>query len=587
MKHKQEIIALLIFFAVSLAFAYPILQKIGNWGIHDWDQHFMYNAVPKNTILEFKQFPLWSPYYCGGNVMLANPQSSFLNPLFIFVLLFGEVIGLKLLIIIYLIIGLFGMFLLSRHLKISLISSYLTAFIFMLSGLYVMRMSVGHTVWMQIALMPYVFLFYLKSLENTKYVFLSALFMAFILFGGGIYPLLFITLFLGFYAAVASIKEWKKMKLAHLRNVVLVFILFVMISSVKLIPMLEFSKEHSFEKKDLQDNSFNGMIEALTFRDVESRMGYMYDYRINGYTEAIWDWHEYHAYTGFLPLLLFLAALLLLFRKEWPLILTAAVFFLLAWGDNSIVNIWGLLRQFPLISDLHGPSRFLTVFIFSLSLVIGKFMSIFENKILFFKFKNKKYNIWKVFLILLVLIIFADSFLVNSQLFKHSFVVKPLKVEKQKFTQVTGLKEKTQYPTFLANLGIVNCFERVKPKLSAIPEFDTKTGAVYTNYIGEAYMFENNKTQQITYFSPNKIKVRINESGTLVLNQNYASGWKVKNGEIENINGLIGTKAEKNQEAVFYYLPNSFILGSVISIISLIFGIVLFFKYKAKRVVAK
>ena len=54
MKYKQETIALLIFFAVSLAFAYPVLQKIGNWGIHDWDQHLMYNAVPKNTILEFK-----------------------------------------------------------------------------------------------------------------------------------------------------------------------------------------------------------------------------------------------------------------------------------------------------------------------------------------------------------------------------------------------------------------------------------------------------------------------------------------------------------------------------------------------------
>jgi len=33
--------------------------------------------------------------------MLANPQSSFLNPSFIFVLIFGEVIGLKLLILIY------------------------------------------------------------------------------------------------------------------------------------------------------------------------------------------------------------------------------------------------------------------------------------------------------------------------------------------------------------------------------------------------------------------------------------------------------------------------------------------------------
>ena len=581
-KYKQETIALLIFFAASLAFAYPVLQKIGNWGIHDWDQHFMYNAVPKNTILEFKQFPLWSPYYCGGNVMLANPQSSFLNPLFIFVLILGEVTGLKLLILAYLAIGLFGMFLLARHMKISSISSYLSAILFMLSGLYAMRVSIGHTVWMQMALIPYVFLFYLKSLENRRYVFLSALFMAFIFFGGGIYPLLFVTLFLGFYAVVASIKEWKKMKLTHLRNAALIFILFILISSVKLIPMLEFAKDHSYAKEDFQDNSLGKIIEALTFRDINSRMGYMYDYRINGYTESIWNWHEYHAYIGFLPLLLFLAGSIFLFRKEWPLVLAAVVFFLVAWGGNSIINIWGILKQFPLISDLHGPSRFLTMFIFSLSLIAGKFISIFENKKLFFRFKSKKHDILRIFLILLVLTIFIDLFLVNSQLFKHSFVVKPLKVEEQEFAQVTGVKEKTQYPTFLANLGLVNCFEKVKPKLGAIPKFDTKTGAIYTNYLGEAYMLENNATQKITYFSPNAIRVRANESGTLLLNQNYADGWKVENGEIKNINGLIGAEAGKNQEVVFYYLPNSFIMGSVISIISLIFGIALFLNFKIK-----
>ena len=95
-------------------------------------------------------------------------------------------------------------------------------------------------------------------------------------------------------------------------------------------------------------------------------------------------------------------------------------------------------------------------------------------------------------------------------------------------------------------------------------------------------MLENNETQEIAYFSPNKVKVRTNESGTLVLNQNFANGWKVKNGKIKNINGLIGIEVENNQEAVFYYLPNNFIFGSVISIISLIFGIVLFLKFKIK-----
>ncbi|MBI2208362.1 hypothetical protein HYU50_02600 [Candidatus Woesearchaeota archaeon] len=583
MRYKQELAALIIFLIISIAFVYPVFQNIKNWGIHDWDQHLMLNAMPKETILEFGQFPLWSPYYCGGNVMLANPQSSFLSPLFVFVLIFGELTGLKLLIFIYLVTGLFGMFLLARHLKIPLIPSYLTAFLFMLSGLYAMHISVGHTVWMQMALIPYVFLFYLKSLNDAKFLFLAALFMAFIFLGGGIYPLLLIALFLVFYSALITIKDWRKSKAKYLRSMAIVFLLFVLLGSVKLIPMLEFAKDHSYVKKDVQDNDIGKMIEALTFRDITSRMGYMYDYRINGYTEAIWNWHEYHAYIGFLPLLLFLMASILLFRKEWPLIVLAILFFLIAWGDNAIINIWGLLRQLPFISDLHGSSRFLAMFIFPASLIIGKAAAIFVHKKMIIGFKNKKFNFLKIILILLVLAVFIDLFLVNSQLFAHSFVVKPIKIEKQEFAQVTGVKEKTQYPTFLANLGLVNCFEKVKPELKAIPKYDTKTGAIYTNYIGESYILESNNTQQITYFSPNKVKVKANESGTLVLNQNYAKGWKIKDGKTKNVNGLIGAMVEANQELTFYYLPNSFLLGLFVSMFTLIAAAFYISKASKKR----
>lgn len=355
---------------------------------------------------------------------------------------------------------------------------------------------------------------------------------------------------------------------------------FVLLSSVKLLPMVEFAKEHSYAKEDLQNNNFKKIIEALTFRQVESRLGYMYDYKINGYTDVKWGWHEYHAYTGILPLLLFLMGSIFLFKKEWPLIFIAIIFFLIALGNNSIINIFGILKKIPLISDLHGASRFLTMFIFSLSLIVGKFSSIFENKKMSLKFKDKNLNLITLILILLTLIIFVDLFLVNSPLFKHSFVVRPIKIEPQEFMQVTGNNLKSEYPLFLTNLGIVNCFEKVKPILKVIPKFDTQTGLSYSNYIGEVYIFENNKTQEITYFSPNKIKVKTNESGTLVLNQNYAKGWKIKNNKIKDVNGLIGVNVKRGEEVVFYYLPDSFVFGSVISIISLIFGLIFFFKKK-------
>ena len=64
-----------------------------NWGILDWNEHFLYHGVPYQSIIEHGQFPLWNPYSCGGNPMLANPQSRFLSPLFLIDLAFGVVVG--------------------------------------------------------------------------------------------------------------------------------------------------------------------------------------------------------------------------------------------------------------------------------------------------------------------------------------------------------------------------------------------------------------------------------------------------------------------------------------------------------------
>ena len=66
----------------------------------------------------------------------------------------------------------------------------------------------------------------------------------------------------------------------------------------------------------------------------------------------------------------------------------------------------------------------------------------------------------------------------------------------------------------------------------------------------------------------------------MVLNQNFIKGWKVKKGEAKNIDGLVGTDAEKGWEVVFYYLPNSFILGALITIASMIFSIFFLYKFK-------
>src|SRR3989338_10339454 len=108
MEISKNLTAILVFIIMSLILVFPIFKNFNNFGVGDWDQHFVYNAAPKITIEKFWQFPLWNPYYCGGNVLLAHPESPFLSPTYLFVLFFGVVAGLKIQILFHLILGMFG-----------------------------------------------------------------------------------------------------------------------------------------------------------------------------------------------------------------------------------------------------------------------------------------------------------------------------------------------------------------------------------------------------------------------------------------------------------------------------------------------
>jgi len=121
----------------------------------------------------------------------------------------------------------------------------------------------------------------------------------------------------------------------------------------------------------------------------------------------------------------------------------------------------------------------------------------------------------------------------------------------------------------LQNLGVVNCYERVHPKISVLPQFILETATPYPQFRGDAYILETNDTLPITHFSPNKVTVSTeNKKGTLILNQNYLSGWKSKGRGVVSHNGLISTAIDGEAEVTFYYLPNTFILGIIISLIT-------------------
>ena len=570
---KELICALIVFSFVSIIFLFPVFKNIGYLGWHDWDQHYFYNEAPRKTLLEYKQFPLWNPYYCGGNVLLAHPESTFLNPFYIFVLLFGAVVGIKIQALFYLIFGMFGMFLLSKHWGLAKYSSYLPSIVFFLSSWFFLRMAEGHTLYLTIAFVPWVFLFYLKGIKNIKYLVIASIFLVLIALGGGTYPFYFMALFLLIYSILYSMQ---KRNFRPLMVIAIIFVLTFLLGAVKFIPMLEFLGSTSEPLKDAQYNSIGLIFKSLLSRN-QASMYYeqsFFDFpsdankraRLKSEGKVPWRWHEYGAYIGIIAFLLLILGIFINFKGRWPLIITMLVFLFLSLGKIKS----------PYILDLHGPSRFILLFVFGASLLAGIALNILE-----------KSKIPKYVPLLVVFVILVDLFLVSYPIVSNIFTKEAEKINKAgDFVQTASENAKfSQYTGFLENKGTVNCYERLFLPNAAVAK--NQGNILFVNYIGEAYLAGNNKTIDIDYFSPNKVEVSFNsdKGDVIVLNQNYFNGWKTDKGMAINYNGLIAAEVRADDnELTFYYLPNSFIIGLAITIITLAICLV-FYLYSQTKII--
>jgi hypothetical protein len=137
------------------------------------------------------------------------------------------------------------------------------------------------------------------------------------------------------------------------------------------------------------------------------------------------------------------------------------------------------------------------------------------------------------------------------------------------------------YPAFLRNCGVVNGYEVMQIKKGRVRTSPKNLKEILFNYDefdgggNVLYLAKNHGNAELEYFSPNAIKVFVDLSkpDTLMVNQNFHNGWKIKESgyNIFSSEGLIATNLSSGKHHIsFYYLPTSFLVGCFISFASFI-----------------
>jgi len=570
----NKIAPFVIFLLISIVYATPLFKNINNWGQMDWDQFTFWNAVPYESIMKYHQFPLWNPYGNGGNVLLAHPHSSFLCPLYIFVLIFGPLAGLKIQIIVYLLIGFLGMYLLAKILKLNGISSYLPPIVFMLSSLYALHVAEGHTEWFTMAVIPWLFYFYIKSFEQKKFILLAVVSLSLMIFSGSVNVLSIAAVLIGVFCVFMALQ----LKRAEaLKNLIFIFAGAILLCSVKLLPMFEFIRMNPRYVEPSKISNITMLKEIFLSR---AQNEYYQNTKWASPDKPIvykakkfeYGWHEYGAYVGILPLILAIAGLFLYFRKYWPLVLTGIISFLISLGTFHRFNLWDVLNKLPFYSSLRVPSRYILGMIFVIAVFAGLGLSYFEKKLVL------KAKIFKLIPFLAVIFISLDLFLVNFTLLDHVFTQKMISIPRfaefrQRYRTVNllpGKSRSSMFPVFLSNSGIIDSYEVIALKKGDVKIVEDQ------GYKAEAYLAGPKGQISINMFSPNRIIVdcNIDNGGLLILNQNYFSGWRIRKQknvyDAISYGGLIATPVEKHDKRIeFFYAPRSFSIGLFISAITL------------------
>ncbi len=540
---------------------------------------FLYE-VPSITLFEYGQFPLWNPYCGGGISLIGNPQAGYLSPIFIFTALFGVAAGLKIAVLVHTFLGLWGMWLLTGHLKITGPARLAPPIIFIFSGSYALHIAAGHIVWLPATLLPLFFLAFLQGLQSRRWLCLAGVIESIMFYEGGTYVFAYSLIFIFVYAVVLAIG---KKSLHPVWVFTLISLLAAALSAPKLLPVLELLHNHP------RPTGVGASVPWDVFF-------YFFIDRFTGLERSLngTGWWAFGSYLGVIVIILYLFSFTL-FRKHAALVIATLFILLISLGNFSALSPWSILHELPVFSGFQVPTRALIVFCFGAALLSGYSLA---------HLGKQDSSRSRLLVSLIVLFILCDLLSVSAPTLSNaaktlttpfwnnlrteqrinapklyrippsssSGLLQTVPSVHQQFTQISiPFAERNahgawsnQYLPLLQNTGVVDAYETIPFERYIHAKTDD-------GYIGEYYLTGEGSVS-LKKWSPNKLLFHImsENKDRLIINQNFDHGWRSSQGHTTSHKGLLAVDLSSGDyELEVYYLPKSFSVGICILLITL------------------
>ncbi|MFH1316994.1 MAG: 6-pyruvoyl-tetrahydropterin synthase-related protein [Candidatus Woesearchaeota archaeon] len=333
----------------------------------------------RKSIVEYKQFPHWVPYYFGGNPLHANSQPIVISYTIILLLLAPTVfMAMNMSILLNVILSGVFMYLLIINLKIKPRYAFISAILYAFNSFAIAQARSGQIErGITYAFLPLLFLFCYKSLSEKKsrdwikYSILAGIVLAVQFLGSGHDLLLMQVIALAplFLVFLFSMKFFNRLKKSIVISII-ILIFFFGFASIKLLPMLEFTDISSKNRDFSYEESVGHKIEIDNVLDIFKLPLYA------NQNEA--------ARVGLIAYLLILLSLFSIRNKKVMTFWLILIFtILIASGSGFYLIFW---KYVPGFDKLHHVARSMFIAGFAFAALAGIGSSILFTKL------SKRFN---------------------------------------------------------------------------------------------------------------------------------------------------------------------------------------------------
>lgn len=462
------------------------------------DTHYFLfqHRVVRETILKYKQFPMWNAWQCGGFYFHGNPRSPTFNPYIILTLLFGEIAGVNFQIIASVILSGIFMYMVLENEKFGYIPSFLGALAYMSSGYLLNRIFSGHIEYVTIySLLPLIFI----SARKKSVVGMSVTITAVLLSGAvGLIP--YFAVFGGFVwlfetNEIRKVKKNDKLQIkikfdfSFFKDMALILVLTVFLSAVKLLPILEIISETNYTAR-LADVLYHRYTPKVLLDNlISSSMGF-----------------EGNTQVGAGVLIFGLLGLIISTRKGKYISLLSFSLLILALIMNWVLSNYIILlfRATPLLSVMFNTSRVL--YRFSIFIV---FSLTFYSAVLL-HYASKKFGSAALAIFILYFLLLIPNLLDFKSTIKVEDIEGPSKIYNS-FTNIYTAER--EHVSVIGNFNKLNCYDVIKTIDGYIATpLNVKEGLI----VPEGIDYD---------FTPNKLIFR-GLTDSVILNIEYDKRWK-------------------------------------------------------------